>query len=196
MTLGLAPLLSTAVGQTRVDVHLLDRNIRVYESTALARQVFASDTAAVKLNLNKAPVTPVRRNLQQQLDNSAPLTPTAHVSRATARARCPPHRAESLNMTIFCKPGFGQRVCGISVLGQIQNPCFRHLDQLVPTCDQSRGLWNLRKRYLRMIHSERKLFRGCGDKIETHRNTRISISCTAIFSKKTKKSFRYIFALF
>ena len=137
MTLGLAPLLSTAVGQTRVDVHLLDSNIRVYESTALARQVLASDTAAVKLNLNKAPVTHVRRNLQQQLDNSAPLTPTAHVSRATARARCPPHRAESLNMTIFCKPGFGQRVCGISVLGQIQNPCFRHLDQLVPTCDQS-----------------------------------------------------------
>ena len=74
MTLGMAPLLSTAVGQTRVNVHLLDSNLRVYESTALARQVFSSDTAAVKLNLNKAPVTPVRRNLQQQLDNSAPLT--------------------------------------------------------------------------------------------------------------------------
>ena len=34
------------------------------------------------------------------------------------------------------------------------------------------------------------------DKIETHRNTHISISCNAILSKKTKKSFRYIFALF
>jgi hypothetical protein len=36
MTLGLAPLLSTAVGQTRVDVHLLDRNIRVYVTHCLA----------------------------------------------------------------------------------------------------------------------------------------------------------------
>ena len=93
MTLGLAPLLSTAVGQTRVDVHLLDRNIRVYESTALARQVFASDTAAVKLNLNKAPVTPVRRNLQQQLDNSAPLTMCM-----ACNLRSTLHAAETQNM--------------------------------------------------------------------------------------------------
>jgi len=74
ISLGLAPLVSTSVDGTRVDIHLLDPNMRVFESTAPARQILQADTAAVKLNLNKAPVTPVRRNLQQQLDQCPPLT--------------------------------------------------------------------------------------------------------------------------
>lgn len=74
MSLGLAPLCSTSVDGTRVDLHLLDPAVRVFESTAFARQMHQADTAAVKLNVSKAPVTPVRRNLQQKLDQCGPLT--------------------------------------------------------------------------------------------------------------------------
>jgi len=74
MSLAMAPLCSTSVDGTRVDLHLLDPALRVFESTAFARQMQQADTAAVKLNVSKAPVTPVRRNLQQKLDQCGPLT--------------------------------------------------------------------------------------------------------------------------
>ena len=73
-SLGLAPVLSTAVDGTRIDIHCLDADLCVFESTAPARQMQQADTAAVKLDLTKAPVTPVRRSLQQKLDQCGPLT--------------------------------------------------------------------------------------------------------------------------
>lgn len=74
MSLAMAPLCSTSVDGTRVDVHLLAPALKVFESTAFARQMQQADTAAVKLNVSKAPVTPIRRNLQQKLDQCGPLT--------------------------------------------------------------------------------------------------------------------------
>ena len=74
VSMGLAPLCSTTAEGVRVDVHLLDPALRVYESTSLARQIQAADTAAVKLQVDRAPVTPVRHNLQQKLNQCGPLT--------------------------------------------------------------------------------------------------------------------------
>ena len=74
VSMGLAPLCSTTAEGARVDVHLLDSALRVYESTSLARQIQAADTAAVKLQVDRAPVTPVRQNLQQKLNQCGPLT--------------------------------------------------------------------------------------------------------------------------
>ena len=70
----MAPLLSINVQGTRVDLHMLDQSLRVYESTAPARQIYHADTASVKLNLSTAAVTPARRTLQQRLDQCGPLT--------------------------------------------------------------------------------------------------------------------------
>jgi len=70
----LAPLLSTDVQDTSVHIHLLEPSLRVFESTAPARQIQQADTAAVKLDLTKAAVTPARRSLQQRLDQCGPLT--------------------------------------------------------------------------------------------------------------------------
>ena len=70
----MAPLLSTTVLDTRVDVHMLQPSLRVFESTAPARQIQQADTAAVKLNLTNAAVTPARISLQQRLDQCGPLT--------------------------------------------------------------------------------------------------------------------------
>lgn len=74
LTAAMAPLLSTSVLDTRVDVHMLDENLRVFESTAPARQIEQADTSAVKLDLTKAAVTPARRSLQQRLNQCGPLT--------------------------------------------------------------------------------------------------------------------------
>jgi hypothetical protein len=75
---GLAPLFSIAVPaateQTRVEIHLLDPSLRVFESTAPARQLQQADTKAVKLDVSKAPLSEGRRMLQQRLDKCGPLT--------------------------------------------------------------------------------------------------------------------------
>jgi hypothetical protein len=68
-----AALITTAEG-ARVDIHLLDPSMRVFESTSPVRQIQQADTAAIKLQVDRAPVTPVRRNLQQKLDQCDPLT--------------------------------------------------------------------------------------------------------------------------
>lgn len=74
VSMALAPLCSTTAEGARVDIHLLDPSMRVFESTSPARQIQQADTAAVKLQVDRAPVTPVRRNLQQKLDQCGPLT--------------------------------------------------------------------------------------------------------------------------
>lgn len=74
ISVGLAPVLRTHVQDTPVDVHLIDPRMKIYESTAPAWQTEQADTAVVKLNLKKEPLTPMRLKLQQDLDTCTPLT--------------------------------------------------------------------------------------------------------------------------
>jgi len=74
IAVGLSPVLRTRVQDTPVDVHLIDRNLKIFESTAPAWQTEQADTALVKLNLKKEPFTPIRLKLQSDLDRCAPLT--------------------------------------------------------------------------------------------------------------------------
>ena len=92
-SLALAPAVSTVVDGTRVDIHFLNSDLRVFESTAPARQMPQADTTAVKLDLSKAPVTPVRRNLQQKLDQCGPLTLCM-----ACNLRSTLHAAETMNI--------------------------------------------------------------------------------------------------
>lgn len=68
--------LRTSVDAVTVDVHCIHTQtpFRVYESTAYADQIFTADTASVKLDLCKQPVTAMRQNLQQQLNQCGPIT--------------------------------------------------------------------------------------------------------------------------
>ena len=74
IAVGLSPVLRTHVQDTPVDVHLIDPSLKIFESTAPAWQTEQADTALVKLNLTKEPVTPIRVKLQSDLDHCAPLT--------------------------------------------------------------------------------------------------------------------------
>lgn len=74
ISVGLAPVLRTHVQGIPVDVHLIDPDMKIFESTAPAWQTEQADTALVKLNLKKEPFTPMRLKLQQDLDTCTPLT--------------------------------------------------------------------------------------------------------------------------